>query len=141
MTMTPSNPVSLEQVCDVLREVYISVMREGWKANPYPILTCVCAIDLELKRRESEAVPKECPACHKNWGEHRSGYSASKCSMKPPSKPSTGVPDGWEIDVGHKCIAIRCRDGRKAVLRSGIGMTYNDKVVFDYFTAAAPRSP
>ena len=38
--------------------------------------------------REPAPQSGECPACHKAWGEHRSGYSASACRMKKPQAPA-----------------------------------------------------
>ena len=37
-----------------------------------------------------EVASDECPACHKAWGEHRSGYSASRCQMKPATPQVSG---------------------------------------------------
>lgn len=42
---------------------------------------------------------EECPACHRAWTEHRSGYSASQCRMKPTA-PAAGkgvdtLPAKW----------------------------------------------
>lgn len=45
------------------------------------------------------------------------------------------VPDGFEVDADDIAIAVRCKDGRKALLRSDRSLTYNDHVLFDFLKA------
>ena len=49
-------------------------------------------------RPQAGTVETGCPACGRNWGEHRSGYSASRCPMKKPPTPPGDSEDAARLD-------------------------------------------
>jgi len=95
--MTPSNPMSLEQVRESIAAL------EGDDAHRK---LWVRSIDLELKRRESEAVPVADASDYVHpvpdhcdriiWqGNYYQLPPYQPSRLSAPSQPSTGVPDGW----------------------------------------------
>lgn len=44
----------------------------------------------------------ECPNCGRSWGEHRAGYSASKCKMEVPD-PHIKLQEAIEEVKLNKC--------------------------------------
>jgi len=145
MTMTPSNPMSLEQVRDDLRK-HASCFRTApslpTTANALDRLAD--AIDAELKRRESEAVaPLARGQVSKNgdighiafwlpaeWVCRTVHLYAADTS--PPSQPSAGVP----TDLMVKCA----QDTHKGISGKTISFDLMRECLIAGM-AAAPRSP
>jgi hypothetical protein len=165
--MTPSNPMSLKQVRDELRKHAFSFRTSPSLPTTANALERLAEnIDLELKRRESEAVPvgymspkdverfdelhkagnREFGVAHITSDE--SNTYAIKCYTSPPpppSQPSTGVPDGWQLVPIEPTLAMQ-----QAWYRSGNPHPDDAKTFlsgprfkrqWDAMISAAPRSP
>lgn len=74
----------------------------------------------------------ECPACHKNWGEHRSGYSAAQCKRKPQKQVARSVSDE-DVEACAKVYdeswskALHNRDCMRAALEHFAARAEQDK--------------
>lgn len=47
----------------------------------------------------------------------------------------TNVPDGWQLDTTANGVRVKAPNGRSATLTTALGLTHNDRVLFDFLQA------